>query len=88
MKKLKAIRNISFTILILFVLYIGIIGLNILFDDKTYPTAHYGLTRTDEFFLTVFFALVYVGIPLLIDFIVFIVSIIKIHNLKKQGKNI
>lgn len=52
MKKLKTIRNISFTILILFVLYIGIIGLNILFDDKTYPTAHYGLTRTDEFFLT------------------------------------
>lgn len=88
MKRLKTIRNISLAILILFVLYIGIIGLNILFDDKTYPIAHYGLTRADEFFLTVFFALVYAGIPLLIDFIVFIISTVKIHKLKKQEKNI
>lgn len=82
MEKWIVLRNITITILVVFIFLIVVIGLGFITDTATYPDAAWGLTRLESFEMVAGFILVVSGIPLLIDIILLIVSVIMIKRNK------
>ena len=76
----KAVRNITLSILIVFLLLILTIGLGFALDDAVYPEPVYGLTRWKSFCMTAGFITCISGLPLLVDAALLILSIIKIRR--------
>jgi len=82
MRKWIVVRNITLTILVIFIFLVFAIGLGFITDTATYPDAAWGLTRLESFGMVTGFILIVSGIPLLIDIILLIISVIMI----KRGK--
>lgn len=83
MKKWKIIRNITLLILIIFLIFILLIGLGIAFDNKgAYPDDITGLTKMGAFRAIMIFVMAFSGIPLVADVILLVLSVIKIHRIK------
>lgn len=82
MKKWKIIRNITLLILIIFLLFVLLIGLGIAFDNKgVYPDNITGLTKMGVFRAIMIFVMVFSGIPLVADVILLVISVIKIRKI-------
>ena len=58
MEKWRLVRNITFTVLIVFILLIFMIGLGFLLDDAEYLEPVYGLSRMRAFCMVAAFVLV------------------------------
>lgn len=71
-------------ILIVFILLILMLGLGFLTDDAAYPETVYGLTRFEAFAMAGGFVLVISCIPMGIDILLLIISLIKIHQIRKR----
>ena len=83
MKRLKIIRFITITILILF--FIFLLTDAIVCMNMTYPHPMLGIDAfkwQDQFLLDLQFIFLLFGIPLILDIIAFIVSCLKIRKLK------
>lgn len=83
MKKWFFIRAITIIILILFIIYIVIDLINCL--SMTYPHPMLGVdanTWVDQFIVDLVFILISMGIPMIIDIVLLIVSIKKIRSKK------
>ncbi len=83
MKRLKIIRFITITILILF--FIFLLTDAIVCMNMTYPHPMLGLDATnwfDQFIGDLTFIFIFFGLPLIIDIIILIITSIKIKKLK------
>ena len=83
MKKWKIIRSITGLIILLFLLLIIFLLISNYFKDVTYPYPMLGLevfNWFDAFIVELSLYFYIFGIPLLIDIILFIVSIVKLNK--------
>ena len=76
----KQNRNVMFTVLIVFILLIFMIGLGFLLDGAEYPEPVYGLSRMRAFCMVTAFVTCIAAIPLLADITLLVISIIKIDR--------
>ena len=86
MKRLKIIRFITITILILF--FIFLLTDAIVCMNMTYPHPMLGLDATnwfDQFIGDLTFIFIFFGLPLIIDIIILIITSIKIKKFKDKS---
>ena len=87
MKKWKIIFKITLAILIIFIIIAIIHAISVYSSDVTYPYSALGTdvhNWFDAFMIDIAFYLYIFGMPLIIDIILFIISIIKIKKLKNK----
>ena len=86
MKKWKIIRTITLIILICFIIFAGCLLINAFLKGNFYSDV-FGVTIFywyKHFFVAMGLYLYILGIPLLVDLIIFIISTIKIKNIIKN----
>lgn len=81
LKKWKLLRMITTAILIGVILLTLLFALAIARDNGTYPDDIFSLTKWNTFRAGMQFFLVLAGIPLFVDIIILIISILKIKKL-------
>ncbi len=82
MNKWRIARNITFSVLIIFILVFVRIGISFIFDNGIYPDDHYGITKIEAYGLLCYIFLIFSAIPMLVDIIILIVSVVKLRKLK------
>lgn len=82
MAKWKIVRNVTLIILVVFILFVVLLGLAFAFDNGVYPDDILGLTRLRAFKAVMTFVLLFSGIPVLTDILLLIISIMKLRKLK------
>lgn len=87
MKKWKVIKRITIGVVIVFITIVGINATSCYMYDGPYPYPALGIdvhNWYEQFYINMTFMLYIWSIPLIIDVILLIISIIKIRNLKNN----
>lgn len=85
MKKWKTIKFITLIVLVVFIMYLAYDAIKCI--NMNYPHPTLGIdayTWLDQFIVDLTFIFIIYGIPLIIDTIIFIISLIKIKKLKSM----
>lgn len=83
LKKWKLVRNITLGILFAFILGVVFLGLGFAMDDGIYPDHFTGLSRLEAFAASASFISIVLAIPLILSTVALIISVMKIHQLRK-----
>ena len=87
MKKWKIVKRITIGVIIVFIVMVGINAISCFMYDGTYPYPALGIdvhNWYEQFYLNMAFMLYIWSIPLIIDIILLIISIIKIKKLNNN----